>query len=178
MALLADAVAPALLVAQAIGRLGNWFNQELYGGQTTLPWGLQIDGSDALYHPTFLYELIWNLIGAALIICSECADGIGGDSFYQALKGCKDAASLLEEIRTIPMDRTIPDQWQYQILARILERHHVYFVAKPELREVITEMKMEYVPSLEEAYRRARAEKGEQASLTVIPNGISLIIQR
>lgn len=68
MALLADAVAPALLVAQAIGRLGNWFNQELYGGQTTLPWGLQIDGSDALYHPTFLYELIWNLIGAALII--------------------------------------------------------------------------------------------------------------
>ncbi len=42
MALLADAVAPALLVAQAIGRLGNWFNQELYGGQTTLPWGLQI----------------------------------------------------------------------------------------------------------------------------------------
>lgn len=68
MALLADAVAPALLVAQAIGRLGNWFNQELYGGQTTLPWGLQIDGSDVLYHPTFLYELIWNLIGAALII--------------------------------------------------------------------------------------------------------------
>ena len=69
MALLADAVAPALLVAQAIGRLGNWFNQELYGGETTLPWGLQIDGSDVLYHPTFLYELIWNLIGAALIIC-------------------------------------------------------------------------------------------------------------
>lgn len=68
MALLADAVAPALLVAQAIGRLGNWFNQELYGGQTTLPWGLEIDGSDVLYHPTFLYELIWNLIGAALII--------------------------------------------------------------------------------------------------------------
>ena len=115
--------------------------------------------------------------GAALIICSECADGIGGDSFYQALKGCKDASSLLEEIRTIPMDRTIPDQWQYQILARILERHHVYFVAKPELREVITEMKMEYVPSLEEAYRRARAEKGEQASLTVIPNGISVIVE-
>lgn len=68
MALLADAVAPALLVAQAIGRLGNWFNQELYGGRTTLPWGLEIDGSDVLYHPTFLYELIWNLIGAALII--------------------------------------------------------------------------------------------------------------
>ena len=72
----ADALAPGLLVAQAIGRLGNWFNQELYGGPTTLPWGLRIDpehmpvGDPAgtLYHPTFLYEIIWNLAGAALLI--------------------------------------------------------------------------------------------------------------
>lgn len=67
-ALLADAVAPALLVAQAIGRLGNWFNRELYGGVTTLPWGLDIDGSGTLYHPTFLYELLWNLVGAVLLL--------------------------------------------------------------------------------------------------------------
>lgn len=72
----ADALAPGLLVAQAIGRLGNWFNQELYGGPTTLPWGLRIDpehmpvGDPAgtLYHPTFLYEMLWNLGGAALLI--------------------------------------------------------------------------------------------------------------
>ncbi|KQS97537.1 prolipoprotein diacylglyceryl transferase [Cellulomonas sp. Leaf395] len=71
-----DALAPGLLVAQAIGRLGNWFNQELYGGPTTLPWGLRIDAAhmpvgDAagtLYHPTFLYEMVWNLAGAALLI--------------------------------------------------------------------------------------------------------------
>ncbi len=68
MALFADAVAPALLVAQAIGRLGNWFNRELYGSETTLPWGLDIDGSGTLYHPTFLYEMIWNLIGALVIV--------------------------------------------------------------------------------------------------------------
>lgn len=86
MALLADAIAPGLLVAQAVGRLGNWFNQELYGAPTTLPWGLKLnmegtaighseqcyDGatcpSGTLFHPTFLYEMIWNLIGAALII--------------------------------------------------------------------------------------------------------------
>lgn len=86
MALLADAIAPALLVAQAIGRLGNWFNQELYGAPTTLPWGLRLntqgnalgnseqcyDGASCpigtLFHPTFLYEMIWNLIGAVLII--------------------------------------------------------------------------------------------------------------
>lgn len=84
--LLADCLAPGLLVAQAIGRLGNWFNQELYGKPTTLPWGLKLnETSDAigrtevcyqgttcptgtLFHPTFLYEMIWNLIGAALIV--------------------------------------------------------------------------------------------------------------
>jgi prolipoprotein diacylglyceryl transferase len=72
----ADAVAPGLLVAQAIGRLGNWFNQELFGGPTTLPWGLQIDdahlpagyASGTLFHPTFLYELLWNLAAAGVLI--------------------------------------------------------------------------------------------------------------
>lgn len=76
MAPYADALAPALLVAQAVGRLGNWFNQELFGGPTTLPWGLEIDAAhlpagDALgtlYHPTFLYELLWNLAAAALLV--------------------------------------------------------------------------------------------------------------
>ncbi|CAM2769842.1 prolipoprotein diacylglyceryl transferase [Actinomyces slackii] len=73
---LADAVAPALLVAQAIGRLGNWFNQELFGGPTTLPWGLEIDAQHipagyapgTLFHPTFLYEALWNLAGAAFLV--------------------------------------------------------------------------------------------------------------
>lgn len=77
-AVVADVMAPAILVAQAIGRLGNWFNQELFGGQTDLPWGLQIDPNhanfpagfpaDTLFHPTFLYELVWNLLAAALIV--------------------------------------------------------------------------------------------------------------
>lgn len=75
----ADALAPGLLVAQAIGRLGNWFNQELFGGPTTLPWGLQIDDahlpagfeSGTLFHPTFLYEILWNLAGAAVLIWAD-----------------------------------------------------------------------------------------------------------
>jgi prolipoprotein diacylglyceryl transferase len=71
-----DCVAPGLLVAQAIGRVGNWFNQELFGGPTTLPWGLEIDPehrpagyeNDATFHPTFLYEIIWNLGLAAFLV--------------------------------------------------------------------------------------------------------------
>jgi prolipoprotein diacylglyceryl transferase len=82
----ADAVAPGLLVAQAIGRLGNWFNNELYGGPTDLPWALRIyewsggravvdaDGEPVvagLFHPTFLYELLWNLAAAAFVIWAD-----------------------------------------------------------------------------------------------------------
>jgi prolipoprotein diacylglyceryl transferase len=82
----ADAVAPGLLVAQAVGRLGNWFNNELYGGPTDLPWALRIyewqggravvgtDGEPVvagLFHPTFLYELLWNLAAAAFVIWAD-----------------------------------------------------------------------------------------------------------
>lgn len=116
--------------------------------------------------------------GGALIICAECADGIGGDSFYKALSECVGPTELLEEIRRVPMDETVPDQWQYQILARILEKHHVYFVARKEMEEAVNAMKMEYAPSLEEAYARARALKGASARVAVIPNGVSLIIKQ
>ncbi|MFE4369951.1 prolipoprotein diacylglyceryl transferase [Streptomyces sp. NPDC056835] len=71
----ADALAPALAVAQAIGRWGNWFNQELYGKSTDLPWALKIsEGPNreaGLYHPTFLYESLWCLGVAALVIWAE-----------------------------------------------------------------------------------------------------------
>jgi prolipoprotein diacylglyceryl transferase len=73
---LLDCIAPGLAFAQAIGRWGNWFNQELFGGPTTLPWGLEIDITNrpagytqyATFHPTFLYESLYCLaLGLALI---------------------------------------------------------------------------------------------------------------
>jgi len=81
----ADALAPAMLVAQAVGRLGNWFNHELFGLPTTLPWGLQIEPTNSaihnayptglpsgtLFQPLFLYEIIWNLLGVAIILILE-----------------------------------------------------------------------------------------------------------
>ncbi len=71
-----DAVAPALLVAQAIGRVGNYFNKELFGGPTSLPWGMYVPpayrpagfAADSYFHPTFLYELIFNLLLAAVLV--------------------------------------------------------------------------------------------------------------
>jgi prolipoprotein diacylglyceryl transferase len=74
----ADALAPGLLLAQGIGRTGNYFNQELFGAPTNLPWGLQIDRpnqaipvglpGDTLFHPTFAYEMLWNVLGALVLI--------------------------------------------------------------------------------------------------------------
>ncbi len=73
----ADALAPGLAVAQAIGRWGNWFNQELYGKPTDLPWALKIDADPAIgrlagtYHPTFLYESLWCLLIAGVVIWAD-----------------------------------------------------------------------------------------------------------
>ena len=75
---LLDAVAPGLLIAQALGRFGNWFNSELFGIPTDLPWGLPIDSSNpafpiglapgTLFHPVFLYEALWNVLGAFVLV--------------------------------------------------------------------------------------------------------------
>ncbi|MCU1603538.1 MAG: lgt [Modestobacter sp.] len=84
----ADAIAPGIAVAQAVGRLGNWFNNELYGKATDLPWALTVHRWDAsagraltgpdgaaqvlgTFHPTFLYELLWNLGVAALVVWAD-----------------------------------------------------------------------------------------------------------
>ena len=76
-----DALAPGMLLAQSFGRLGNYFNQELFGTPTTLPWGLQINPSqpafptglpaDTLFHPLFLYEILWNLAGVIIVLLAE-----------------------------------------------------------------------------------------------------------
>lgn len=79
LAPLADAVAPGILLAQAIGRFGNYFNQELFGSPTNLPWGLEIDlakrpaGYEGFetFHPTFLYESIWALVVVAILLFVE-----------------------------------------------------------------------------------------------------------
>ena len=80
-----DAIAPGLAVAQAVGRWGNWFNQELFGGPTDLPWGLEIDVAHRpveyldvpTFHPTFLYESLWLLVVAVVLVArrSALADG-------------------------------------------------------------------------------------------------------
>ncbi len=126
----ADAVAPGIIVAQAIGRLGNWFNQELYGGPTTLPWGLEIYqrvdpqtgipdplGGVALdttpvevVHPTFLYELLWNLVVAALVVWADRRFRLGhGRAFALYLAGYTAGRFFIEQMRTDTATRVFGD---------------------------------------------------------------------
>ncbi|SER55270.1 prolipoprotein diacylglyceryl transferase [Propionibacterium cyclohexanicum] len=86
----ADCIAPALLFAQAIGRLGNWFNQELFGRPSTAPWALMIDPQHrpagyqqyATFHPTFLYELIWCTIGGFVLLWLERRFSLGRGKLF------------------------------------------------------------------------------------------------
>ncbi len=117
----ADAVAPGIVTAQAIGRLGNWFNQELYGAPTTLPWGLEIYrrvdpatgapdtlGGVALdrtpieiVHPTFLYELLWNLAVAAVVVWADRRFRLGhGRAFALYVAAYCAGRFWIEQMRT------------------------------------------------------------------------------
>lgn len=113
--------------------------------------------------------------GGIIIMCAECADGHGGEGFYHALKDCKSPSELYARQMATPQDKTAPDQWESQILARILIKHRVIFVSRPEMKTMIEEMKMTYASSLDEAMSLARSWGGE--SVTVIPNGVSLIVR-
>ncbi|GAB3466349.1 prolipoprotein diacylglyceryl transferase [Actinophytocola sediminis] len=115
----ADAVAPGIVVAQAIGRVGNYFNQELYGGPTDLPWGLEIyrrmngaieDNLNGVaenhipievVHPTFLYELLWNLAVAALVVWADRRFRLGhGRAFAVYVAGYTLGRGWIELMRT------------------------------------------------------------------------------
>lgn len=112
--------------------------------------------------------------GGVVILCAECADGHGGESFYRSLRDCESPRALYDEFMATPQDETIPDQWESQILARILIKHRVVFVSRPEMKPIVEDMKMTYAASLPEALDLARG--WGKKSVTVIPNGISVIV--
>lgn len=111
----ADALVPGLLAAQALGRLGNYFNQELFGLPTDLPWGLEIAAGNpaipvglpdgTLFHPTFLYEILWNVLGIIVILALEKRyDLRWGRVFALYLIWYGVGRSFLESIRIDPSE--------------------------------------------------------------------------
>ncbi|MDO5661665.1 MAG: prolipoprotein diacylglyceryl transferase [Brachybacterium sp.] len=130
-AVLADTIAPTLLVAQAVGRLGNWFNQELYGGPTDLPWALEItcrhgDGvivgcAPGLYHPTFLYEMLWNLAGCAVLLLLAWRFSLGGGRVFWLYAAIYASGRLvMETLRVDPATMVLGLRIHFVIAAVIL----------------------------------------------------------
>ena len=113
--------------------------------------------------------------GGIIIMCAYCEDGHGGEGFYHSLKDCASVDELYAEFMATPQEKTIPDQWESQILARILRKFKVLFVSRPEMRSIIEDMKMTWVPDISEALDIAHACGKE--TLTVIPNGVSVIVK-
>lgn len=109
--------------------------------------------------------------GGTIILCAEMADGHGGERFYRDMRDCESPKALFEAFCDTPQQRTVADQWQTQILCRVLKDHRVIFVTRPEMRTLVEEMKMEYAPTLEEAIAMAGS-----GSITVIPDGVSVCI--
>ena len=86
-------------------------------------------------------------------------------------------AAHFAQCAATPQNETIPDQWESQILARILMKHRVIFVSRPEMETTLREMKLDYAPDLAAAMAMAKADKGENAKITLIPNGISVMVK-
>ncbi|MCI1966421.1 MAG: nickel-dependent lactate racemase [Oscillospiraceae bacterium] len=115
--------------------------------------------------------------GAVLIMVTSCSDGHGGEGFYHALRDCVSPQQLTEQILATPQDKTKPDQWEFQILCRILCKYHVIFVTDPAQRKIIEDMKMAWAPDVDTALEEARRLKGADAHLVAIPNGISVMVR-
>lgn len=111
--------------------------------------------------------------GGTIILCAEMADGLGGEQFYRDMKTCSTPAALYETFCATPQEETAADQWQTQILCRVLMHHRVIFVTRPELRQPIEEMKMEFAPNLETALQMAGG-----GALTVVPDGVSVCVRK
>jgi prolipoprotein diacylglyceryl transferase len=112
----ADALAPGIVLAQALGRLGNYFNQELFGRPTDLPWAVEIDpafrpdgfAEQATYHPTFLYELLWNVGVAALVIWADRRFRLGhGRAFALYVAAYTVGRFWIEALRVDPANEVL-----------------------------------------------------------------------
>ena len=112
----ADALAPGIALAQAVGRLGNYFNQELFGRATSLPWGLEIDPEhrpaglegQATYHPTFLYEALWDVGVAGLVIWADRRFKLGhGRAFALYVASYTVGRAWIEALRVDPANRLL-----------------------------------------------------------------------
>jgi nickel-dependent lactate racemase len=114
--------------------------------------------------------------GGVIIMAASCSDGHGGEEFYRWFADSASPAEVAGKISSIPRDKTLPDQWEAQILARVLMKVSVIMVADECSRNFIENMHMEYAPSLEQAVKDAGRIIGRDGDIVVIPDGVGVIM--
>lgn len=112
-----------------------------------------------------------------IIMVSACNDGHGGQSFYDNMADAKNPREILDRVGKVSRENTIPDQWEFQILSRVLEKCRVILVTDMCDPKMITNMHMEHSLTFEEALDRAFKLKGKDAKVAVIPDGVSVIVK-
>jgi nickel-dependent lactate racemase len=115
--------------------------------------------------------------GGVIIMVSSCMDGHGGESLYDTFAGGEDKNVIMKRFLDTPRDKTVPDQWESQILCRILLKHKVIMVTKAP-KEMVCDMQMDYADTVEEAISMADDYLNKtDGKITVIPDGVSVIVR-
>jgi nickel-dependent lactate racemase len=115
--------------------------------------------------------------GGVIIMVSACNDGHGGQSFYDNIANAKNPREVLDKVIKVGRNETAPDQWEFQILARILDKFTVILVSDLVDPEMIKKMHMQHALTFKDALERAFKIKGKDASITVIPDGVSVVVR-
>ncbi|MER7460439.1 prolipoprotein diacylglyceryl transferase [Micromonospora sp. NPDC126480] len=194
-AVVADALAPGLPLAQAIGRLGNWFNNELYGGRTTLPWGLEIHRMDpdnpgralrddagqpileeGLYHPTFAYELLWNLGVAALVLVLDRRLKLGrGRAFALYVMGYTAGRFWIEMMRTDEANTILGVRLNVWTAAVVFLAALVYFLRVRGPREYLIPVGAAATPAPDSDVSQVDLSAREAGSQPAAPEGYRVV---
>ena len=116
--------------------------------------------------------------GGVIVICASCRDGHGGEGFFKALRDAPSPEALLERILAVPRNATGPDQWEVQILARILRRNRVVVVTRDCDHAMLAAMGLAAASTLDEGLEKATAIAGAGSKIAVIPDGVSVVVER
>ena len=112
-----------------------------------------------------------------IIMVAGLSDGTGGKGFYNNLTQVKTPLDFLDRVSRVGRNQTVADQWESQVLARILSHHHVIMVSDLIKPEIVTAMHMEHAKSFDEALRRAYELQGQDARVAVIPDGLAVVVR-
>ncbi|WEV57518.1 nickel-dependent lactate racemase [Ligilactobacillus acidipiscis] len=133
-----------------------------------------------------MYQMVKGMTGAestnkkdgVIIIAGRMNDGTGGDKFFRLFKDCDKVSDIYNDAVQTPAEKTEQDQWQAQILARVMINHHVIVVTDKSNAEMVEDMKMTYADSIKKALEIADEIVGSDSSIGVLPDGVSTIIKK